>query len=537
MQESSQQNLNGQNSSDKINEPLLNKQIPVHESEAPPKKDKNKITFLQENELTRENVPRQIYDLIVESIPNVATNLGIFYYNFINMFFVRQIGSTQAIASFGMGVTWFNSTTLCVLVSIGSGLFIQLAQAYGAKNFKLMTELYQRCQAINMAIGIISGILLYNTKNVLIALGINEEISSLTEEFSLSCIPSIFATVFYDTTKQLFFSQNVFDIPMKVQLIVYFIHPFWCFIFSIMFEFGISGMGIARTVSELSGYLLLCFFIKKRHLFVEIWNQPYNFQSMFQEWIPFLKISIPVGSLVFLEWIFFELQTIIVAMLDDANILAGQTSFTSIIMFFYMVPLGLSYTTNSYLGNAVGEGKKRQCQNFSKISMMTCFVEFVIMLFVGILLKGFFTGIFSTGPEMEHYFTYAYDMYLYTFLLGDYYQVILNGILRCCDLQNYAAYSYFFVYYFVGLPLTYFFTFPCGLGLGGVWLSQSFSATAVSIIFYLRILKIDWDQSIQQVQKRVQFEKLNIQDVEMKQILQNEISIDLLTPPQMLQEK
>lgn len=66
--------------------------------------------------------------------------------------------------------------------------------------------------------------------------------------------------------------------------------------------------------------------------------------------------------------------------------------------------------------------------------MLACFVEVIVFLCVGEILKDIFAGIFNTDPEMEYYFRYAYNMYLYTFLLGDYYQVVLNGILRCCDL-------------------------------------------------------------------------------------------------------
>lgn len=52
-------------------------------------------------------------------------------------------------------------------------------------------------------------------------------------------------------------------------------------------------------------------------------NFKYELKILFSEWIPFLKIAIPVGALVMAEWIFYELQTIIVAKLNDKNILSG----------------------------------------------------------------------------------------------------------------------------------------------------------------------------------------------------------------------
>lgn len=79
-----------------------------------------------------------------------------------------------------------------------------------------MAELYQRSQAIEFALGIISSLLLYNTRSILLAFGISDGIATMTEKFSAACIPSVFGTVLYDTTRQLLMSQNIFDIPMKV---------------------------------------------------------------------------------------------------------------------------------------------------------------------------------------------------------------------------------------------------------------------------------------------------------------------------------
>lgn len=55
-------------------------------------------------------------------------------------------------------------------------------------------------------------------------------------------------------------------------------------------------------------------------------------------------------------------------MLQDDDQLAGHTAFASITMFFYMLPLGLSMSINSYLGSLVGDGKKAMAINFQKIA-------------------------------------------------------------------------------------------------------------------------------------------------------------------------
>jgi len=44
---------------------------------------------------------------------------------------------------------------------------------------------------------------MWNSKEILLLLGINYEIATYTEKFVSSLIPSIFGTILFDSTKQL----------------------------------------------------------------------------------------------------------------------------------------------------------------------------------------------------------------------------------------------------------------------------------------------------------------------------------------------
>lgn len=94
---------------------------------------------------------------------------------------------------------------------------------------------------------------------------------------------------------------------MKIGLIVYLIHPIWLYLFTIMYEFGIAGIGFARGLSEWSGFLALYFYINKKNLIEEVWDFKYDFKIIFSKWINFLKIAVPIGALVMLEWMFLEI--------------------------------------------------------------------------------------------------------------------------------------------------------------------------------------------------------------------------------------
>lgn len=162
-----------------------------------------------------------------------------------------------------------------------------------------------------------------NTKSILMWLGIEEEISRLTEAYVIACIPSIFGTILYDSSKQLLLAENIFDVPMKIGLFTYFIHPIWLYLLVEVFDFGIVGIGIARGLSEWAGFFALSFYISWNKPFSKTWNFKYDSKIMFSEWIPFMKITVPIGAIVLLEWMFLEITIVLIAKLNDKAILAG----------------------------------------------------------------------------------------------------------------------------------------------------------------------------------------------------------------------
>jgi Na+-driven multidrug efflux pump len=71
--------------------------------------------------------------------------------------------------------------------------------------------------------------------------------------------------------------------------------------------------------------------------------------------MPFLKIVFPSGMIMYLEWSYFELNTLIIALLNSEVDLASHTALANIILFFYMMPKGLGDCSCNTLGFLMGE--------------------------------------------------------------------------------------------------------------------------------------------------------------------------------------
>lgn len=55
-----------------------------------------------------------MFDLFKEASPNIVSVMGVAYYNFMNMLFAQRTGNDTLVAAFGMGATWYSSTTFCL---------------------------------------------------------------------------------------------------------------------------------------------------------------------------------------------------------------------------------------------------------------------------------------------------------------------------------------------------------------------------------------------------------------------------------------
>ena len=86
-----------------------------------------------------------------------------------------------------------------------------------------------------------------------------------------------------------------------------------------------------------------------------------------------------------------------------------------------MIPYGISQTSNSYLGNLVGEGKTRIAKNLSKVGVILTFMLYLVYIVIGTLLKPMAMKYFTTDEMMAQNFSKVYNIYLYIFFFADCY--------------------------------------------------------------------------------------------------------------------
>ena len=112
-------------------------------------------------------------------------------------------------------------------------------------------------------------------------------------------LPAIYFYCMFDLTKRFLNCMTVAWIPMTATLVATILHPLWCYLFVIILEMDIVGIGIAYTITQFT----LIIFVTVYASCVPAIQDAITFPNSdsFKEWRAYLKLGIPVMVMLWSE--------------------------------------------------------------------------------------------------------------------------------------------------------------------------------------------------------------------------------------------
>jgi len=325
-------------------------------------------------------------------------------------------------------------------------------------------------------------------------------------------VPSVFATAFYDATKAYLIGQNIFYPVLYIQLFTTSLHALWCYLFVTVAGLSLEGVAFARCITEWLNFLLTLTYIKISGVTKESWI-PWT-RALF-DWDgikAFIQVTIPIGSVLFLDWMCYEVFTILAGHFGDKQLVV-QVAIANTSTLFYQISLGLSVSAMTYVANALGSKCKVRAQNYSIYILVIVSGILLILIPVMFLLRNVWANFFSSDPDTRSELLEVFYVWLIGLLLLDSYQVILSGIIKGLGKQKLASYGVLVGYYFVAMPLIYFFAFVENWKVLGIWFGFSAAIVLLLVVFALIIYKSDWDEQLKLIRARIREEKKRVKDV------------------------
>ena len=421
--------------------------------------------------------------IFFQSIPVIFSSVSGMVFLIISTYFAGHLEDVTYLASLGLSSVWLNFVGFGPLLSFNLGFFALASQVNGTGNQKNLKILFQRCIIFDLILFIISTILLLFSPHILTLTGADEKVVEKGVSFIYMNIPVLFLEIFLDIFKNLLNAQKLFFVYPTIAFINIVFHFILCSIFMNL-NFGLLGLAISKLIINIITLIMLLIYIKWKHFNIFLFES-FEWEAT-QNLIAYSKIVIPSGLITYMEWMAFEILTIMASNFDE-YILSSHTLFFYIIAFIFNMAIGIGVTYSSFLGNFIGNKDQENSEEI--LSLLN-----PIIIIMAILYEIFSLLLFEKSVELMTNNKIIYDILMNMFPVlcfltyFDFFQGFNANVLRVLGKQDYATFLYFKTYYLIGLPLAFYFGVICKFTLVG-WFSSLHFAQLLFCIFSYRKIK------------------------------------------------
>ncbi|CAI2730224.1 unnamed protein product [Schistosoma spindalis] len=374
------------------------------------------------------------------------------------------------------------------------------SQAYGSRNRELIGTLLQRALCVVCLMYMTLVCIHLNIETVLLLLGQNPLIASLTSEYIVYFLPGLGFDFLFLTFARYLQTQNI------IQPIVYstftgtVFNMFAQYYFIVQLNYGLRASAVCLSLSF--GCMFLCElgYILTSKVYKETWSG-FKLNSALSNWGIFFKLGIPGVLMVGLEEWCFEIMTLMAGTLGSVT-LGAQAIVFQIQSIIYMVPLGLFTAVNIRVGQRLGACDPVGAR-YVYITALT--IISIVALFTGlpvVLLRHYIPYMFTSDEKVCSLASQLLPMLLlFQFLEG--FAGISEAILLACGRQSLGAITIFLGYYCTGMPIAALLTYRTSLGILGSWIGLTIGFGLTTTVYTILALRTDWTEQVKQARNNV----------------------------------
>ena len=181
-----------------------------------------------------------------------------------------------------------------------------------------------------------------------------------------------------------------------------------------------------------------------------------------------------------------------------------MTLLLTVITLFYTIPLGISISATTKVGNALGSKNLEQVTIISRLVITIAFIVQCISAVIVVSTCKYWVQLFTRDNAVIEIVLQTVPL-LGIFTIMDAVQTTIAGILRGAGKQVWGASVYIFSYYVIGLTTGLVLVFVVNIGLRGLWLGIT-SASLSSMIILILYVKffMSWPKLIEEASKRIE---------------------------------
>lgn len=421
---------------------------------------------------TLNNYKKYFTEILSLSFPLMVGNLGQILIGATDVFIAAK-HATSTLAAISIA----NSIIFCILV-VGLGLMsaISIVISNYRGNRKPTKKFLGSILNYAMVLAVIFCLICLLTVPLISKMGFEAELVPMIKEYIFICSFSLFGMYLYQCLKEFLLAYEIVNFPNLILIIALIVN----FVLAYALVFGIGsvpGLGViglaiaALIVRTLMGVVLL-FYCLKLVRFKNPFDKPFIKQL--------LKIGMPIGLAMLLEFLGFNIITILVG--KQAGILAATHNIVvTITSSAYMIPLSISSAI------AIKVGFYNGAKIFPEIKRYSIAGTVLAVGFMGLcalVLSLYPLQIFEVFSNNEQMLKIGVPILHIAslYLMFDGFQVCLSGILKGLKMTKTASISVISGYWLFGLPFGFILAYHYNMSLLGFWIGLATSFLFLSAI-------------------------------------------------------
>eukprot|EP00258_Populus_trichocarpa_P021880 XP_024437899.1 protein DETOXIFICATION 16-like isoform X2 [Populus trichocarpa] len=410
-----------------------------------------------------------------------------------------------------MATSFASVTGFSLLLGMASALDTFCGQAYGARQFHMLSIHMQRAMVVLLLVSIPLAIIWANTRPILMACGQQKDIAEEAGLYARFMIPSLFAYGLLQCLVKFLQTQNIVFPMMLCAGITTLLHILVCWVLVFKSGLGYIGAALASSFSYWINVLLLVLYVKFSSSCSKTWT---GFsKEAFHDIVNFMRLAIPSAVMVCLEMWSFESMVLMSGLLPNPEL---ETSVLSISLntaaTVWMIPYGLSGAASTRVSNELGAQHPYRARLAVCVVITIAVAEGILVGIVLILIRNVWGYAYSNDIEVVDYVAVMLPVVATSNFL-DGLQCVLSGVARGCGWQKIGAYINLGSYYLVGIPIAILLAFVFHVGGKGLWLGiicalivQVFSLATITI-------RTNWEQEAKKATERVYDEVIPVDTV------------------------
>eukprot|EP01017_Pseudomicrothorax_dubius_P013330 TRINITY_DN15824_c0_g1_i1.p1 TRINITY_DN15824_c0_g1~~TRINITY_DN15824_c0_g1_i1.p1 ORF type:complete len:330 (-),score=19.39 TRINITY_DN15824_c0_g1_i1:41-1030(-) len=292
---------------------------------------------------------KEIGLLFVDSFSTLVSLVAGISIGDANLYFIGRLGRYEYTAAAGTATVLYNALAFAPTICMSFGLGNIGSQFVGAGKLREFGLMLHGAVIFNIFLSLFGYTLLLILSRLLIYSNLGEFTITQIVNYVSFLILAILAVGIATPVRQVLVSQQYFSFQTAINLPACLLHVLWSWLFTFPFELGFIGSPLAIGLTETIIGLFLVIYIWIYHRDNKVWV-PWSMES-FRIIPKYVQKVIPMAITMYAEWIAFEILTFICSFLGEFQ-MAAFTAYINTLVTFYMVPLALSMTFGTKIGNA-----------------------------------------------------------------------------------------------------------------------------------------------------------------------------------------